>query len=57
MIINSEEYSQEMQCESPLFPEFLHQVQFRVNNPQRIHQRRESVWGYSTYKVNPINLT
>lgn len=48
MIINSEEYSgtviQEIQCESPIFPEFLHQVQFRVNHPQS-NDPSESLFG------------
>lgn len=61
MKINSEEYSetiiQEMQSESPVFPEFLPQVQFRVNNPQNNDPSEIHILGYSINKVNPITLT
>jgi len=61
MKINSEEYSetiiQKMQGESPVFPEFLHQVQFRVNNPQNNDPSEIYILGYSINKVNSITLT
>lgn len=54
MVINSQEYSgtiiQEMQGESPVFPEFLHQVQFRVNNPQNNDPSEDPFWDVALIK-------